>query len=142
MLRLLPLAFSLMSSDLEAAVARRKRNAMLVAAAAFLLVSAWAFALAALVGWIAQTYGFPTAAAVVAALLAASALCVMAVLSFLKWRDRKQAEKDSRGTRIAAYAALGAAPLLQRKAGLLGLGLAVALAFAASQASSSDAGEE
>ncbi|MFP1630290.1 hypothetical protein ACLB6G_00995 [Zhengella sp. ZM62] len=142
MLRLLPLAFSLMSSDLEAAVARRKRNGMLVAAAVFLLVSAWALLLTAAVAWTAQAYGLPAAAGAAAALLAALALCVMAVLSFLKWRDRKQAEKDSPGTRIAAYAALGAAPLLQRKAGLLGLGLAVALAFAASQMASTDAGDD
>lgn len=143
MLRLLPLVFSLISGDVEAAVARRKRNAMLVALAMFLLLSAWATGLAAAVGWAAQAWGVPAAAGVASALLAALALCIMAILSFLKWRDRRIAERqESTGTRIAAYAALSAVPLLQKKAGLLGLGLAVALAFAASQAGASEPADE
>ena len=138
MLKLLPLAFSLISSDVEAAVARRKRNGLLMALACFLLLSAWAVGLAAAVALAARAWGVPAAAGVGSALLAALALCILAVVSFLKWRDRKRAEQDDTGRRIAAYAALGAAPLLQRKAGLLGLGLAAVVALAAAQAGTSD----
>ena len=40
MLKLLPLAFSLISSDVEAAVARRKRNGLLMALACWVVGNA------------------------------------------------------------------------------------------------------
>lgn len=127
MLRLLPLVLSIAASDIEGAVARKKRNGMLYVLAGVLALSAWFCGLFALGAALVPEVGPVLAPVYLGVALVATALLVIAVVALLNALDRRKAKATAASSPAVMTAlALAAAPAVMRSRPL-----AAALAVAA-----------
>lgn len=118
---------ALVAADFGAAASRYKRNALLWAAIALLLATAYVFALVAIALLLAQYFSPVTAAVGVALGLVVAALILVAVIAGLNARDRRLTEERRRRSLAKTNLALMAGTSLLRRQPLLALGTAIAL---------------
>jgi len=118
---------ALVAADFGAAASRYKRNALLWAAIALLLATAYVFALVAIALLLAQYFSPVTAAVGVALGLVVAALILVSVIAGLNARDRRLAEERRRRSLAKTNLALMAGTSLLRRQPLIALGTAIAL---------------
>ncbi|MCA1404911.1 hypothetical protein I6F26_09055 [Ensifer sp. IC3342] len=118
---------ALLAVDVAAATSRYRRNAMLWAIIATLLVTAYVFALAAVTLFLATRYSPVVAAATMAIVLFVTALILVAVMAGLRARDRRLAEERRRRAAMQTNLALVAAAGMLRTQPLLAVATAVAV---------------
>ncbi|WP_034856559.1 hypothetical protein [Sinorhizobium sojae] len=118
---------ALLAADLSSTAARYKRNAILWAIIAVLLGSTYVFVLVAITLALAERYSPVFAAAMVAAVLFATALILFLVLAILHARDRRLAEERRRRALLQANMGLIAVTSVVRSQPLLALAAAISV---------------
>ncbi|MBN9669422.1 hypothetical protein [Roseibium aggregatum] len=117
--RALPLALSAATRDVSGIYRRAKRNAVLTALAGLCFVSAYVAGMVAAGAYLAPIYGPAGAALTIAAAMVLAGVMVLAVLSFLKHRDRKRNIRRQAARRLTAAAALSLLPQITKSRSLL-----------------------
>lgn len=139
MMRAVPLAVSAVSRDMRGIYRRAKRNTALMVVAGICFATAYLAGLVAAGAFLAPIYGPALAALLIAAAMAVIGLVVLAVLSFLKHRDKRRNARRRAGQNLAAAAAISILPQLTGSKSLLTLAAIGGLAFLATR---SQGGEE
>ncbi|MDE1996075.1 MAG: hypothetical protein KGI75_26490 [Rhizobiaceae bacterium] len=122
---LAPILGLFLSGSLHRTVARTKRNGIFIAAAALLLLTAYAFALISLAIWLATIYGAAIGALIVAAGALVLGLIVLVVMAIIN----KQEERRARERRLAMESMAAAAFGIIKSQPLLTTAIAAALLF-------------
>ncbi len=132
-LRAIPMAFGAVSRDFNGMVRRAKRNAVLSGIAAVCFATAYVAGVVAAGAYLAPIFGPAMAALLIAAIMAVTGLVVVAVMSFLKHRDRKRKAHSQVAQRLTLAAAVSILPQLTKSKGLLVTAALGGLALLAAQ---------
>ncbi|WP_103225036.1 hypothetical protein [Roseibium marinum] len=112
---------------------RAKRNVYLTAAAGVCFATAYVAGLAAVWAFLAPLWGPAEAAALIAAVMAGVGVVIIAVLSFVKFRERRRNSRRRAAMRLSAAAAVSILPRLTKSRSLLVIAALGGLAFLATQ---------
>jgi hypothetical protein len=123
---MLPIINLLITNSVQRTVARSKRNGIFIAAAAVLLITAYAFGVAALAIWLARIYG----AIDEALIMCAGALLLAVILVVTMVIINKREEQRTRERRMAMESMAATALGLVRAQPLLTAALAAAFVLA------------
>ncbi|WP_133192727.1 hypothetical protein [Labrenzia sp. 011] len=137
-MRALPLAMGAVTRDVRMMYRRTKRNAYLTAFAGLCFSTAYVTGIAAVWAVLAPVWGPAPAAAMIAGVMAGIGCVVLAVLSFLKYRERRRNSRRRAAQRLTAAAAVSILPRLTKSRGLLVVAALGGLAFLASQSGDQD----
>lgn len=133
MMRAVPLAVSAASRDMRGLYRRAKRNTALMVLAGICFATAYVAGLVAAGAFLAPIYGPGLSALLIAATMAVIGLLVLAVLSFLKYRDKRRNARRRAGRSLAAAAAISILPQLTKSKGMLAVAAIGGLAYLMTQ---------
>ncbi len=134
LLRALPLALGAVSRDFNGMVHRAKRNAVLGGIAAVCFATAYVAGVVAAGAFLAPVFGPAMAALLIAVFMAVTGLVFVAVLSFLKHKDRRRKAHSQAAQRLGLAAAIYVLPQLTKSKGLMITAALGGLAFLVAQA--------
>jgi hypothetical protein len=133
LLRTLPLGLGTAAHEVRGIVHRLRRNALLTALAGLCFATAYVAAVVAAGAALAPLYGPALSALIIAGTMVFAGLMFVAVLAYLKHRDRRRRLKQQAAQRLTIAAALSLLPQLTKSKGLLVAAALGGLALLASQ---------
>ncbi|NVK35134.1 MAG: hypothetical protein HWE23_11680 [Rhodobacteraceae bacterium] len=123
------MVMSAATRDVRGVFRRAKRNAAIITLASLCFVTAYVAGIVAVGIYLTPIYGAGPAVLGIAAVMAATGLLCLGVLSALKYRDKRRAARRRSAQKLAAAAAISIIPQLAKSKGLMALAAVGGLAF-------------